>query len=354
MIVKKFRGEDFINRDKEINFFLDYFKSNPKRVMWVYGPKSTGKTTLIEYIIENYLLDDPSYNVKYINLRRKMIANYDNFIDSFVKPKDSPFLKNLSVSVNMHFVKIDSKLYEGIKKREFDFFEAMEEQFLNYSRNRKNILIIDEIQTLQEIYMNGGKLLLNEFLNFCISLTKELHISHVLILTSNTIFLNQIYNNAKMKVTSDFEIIEHLEFDDIKEWLLGKGLGFRVEDVELIYDYLGGSAAHIKRLIDYKNRYNSLKEYLEEMVEIAKNEIIFEKNRGLTNKEYELFLELASNIVKDGSYIFDEDDEKKREELSKIITKFCDIEILFFDPIKNLITANSKIYVKAFEKILGV
>ena len=44
-----------------------------------------------------------------------MTANYDNFINSFIKQKDSPFLKNLNVSI-MHFVKIDSKLYEGIKK----------------------------------------------------------------------------------------------------------------------------------------------------------------------------------------------------------------------------------------------
>ncbi len=353
MTIKKFRGVDFINRDKEINFFLNYFKHEPERVLWVYGPKSTGKTTLIEYIVENYLLEDESYNVKYINFRGKMITNYDNFVDAFVKPENHyMFFKDLKLTVNLKFIKIDSKLYERIKKKEFDFFEAIEDKFLNISKNKKNILIIDEIQTLHDIYLNNGKLLLNEFLNFCVRLTKELHVSHVLISTSNTIFLNEIYNNAKMKVTSDFELIDHLKYEDIKKWLISKDLGFSSEEIELIYDYLGGSVAHIKKLIDYRNKYDSIKEYLEEMVEIAENEIIFEKNKNLTNKDFELFLEVASKIVNDGKYIFNEDNEEKRKKLNKVITRFCDVEILFFDPIKNIITANSKIYVKAFEKMI--
>ena len=55
MQTKEFRGDEFIDRDKEIEFFLDYFKENPRRILWIYGPKSTGKTTLIEYIVEKAL-----------------------------------------------------------------------------------------------------------------------------------------------------------------------------------------------------------------------------------------------------------------------------------------------------------
>ncbi|MDQ7032783.1 MAG: hypothetical protein Q9M37_08755, partial [Desulfonauticus sp.] len=140
--------------------------------------------------------------------------------------------------------------------------------------------------------------------------------------------------------------------EDIKTWLIKKDLEFTQQDVDLIYDYLGGSVAHIKKLIDYKFRYNSLKEQLDDMVEIAKNEIIFEKNNNLSNKEYELFLQIAKIIVKKGKFIFDENDEKRRKELNRVINRFCNVEILFFDPIKNIVTANSRIYVKAFEKIL--
>ncbi|MDQ7033032.1 MAG: ATP-binding protein, partial [Desulfonauticus sp.] len=305
MLIREFRGVDFVNRDKEIQFFLNYFKQKPERVMWVYGPKSTGKTTLIEYIIENNLLTDKHYNVKYISLRRKMIANYDNFIDAFIKPEsEHNFFKDVKLTVNLKFIKINSKLYERIKQKEYDFFEAMEDHFLDLSKTKKNILIIDEIQTLKEIYMDGGKLLLNEFLNFCISLTKELHVSHVLILTSNTIFLNEIYNNAKMKVTSSFKLIDHLPYKDIEIWLTARDFGFSLEDIKLIYDYLGGNVSHIKKMLDEYREYNSLKDYLEEMAEIAKNEIkIFFEQEKISKQEKEKFLFVAKKIVQDGKFV---------------------------------------------------
>jgi len=353
MAIKKFRGVDFINREKECEFFLNYFKNKPERVMWVYGPKSTGKTTLIEYILENEL-NSKEYWIKYLNLRGQMVSTYENFIYSFFDEldEDEDIQTELNRNYDIKIFKLEAKTIKKIKEHKKNLFVELINELQKIKK--KKILIIDEIQTLQYIYMNGGKLLLNEFLNFCVRLTKETHLSHVLILTSNTIFLTQIYNNAKMKGTSDFKLIDHLPYGEIEAWLISKDLGFRVEDVKLIYDYLGGSVALIKKLIDFRKEYNSLKEQLEEMAEIAKNEIIFEKNRDLTNKEFEIFLQLAKIIVKNGSFIFDENDEEKRKDLKKIIHRFCDVEILFFDPIKNRVTANSRIYVKAFERILGL
>ena len=69
-----FREVPLVNRDKEKEFIKDYFTKVPQKILWIYGPKSTGKTTLIEYIIENELFDDfklfksSKYNVKYLTL----------------------------------------------------------------------------------------------------------------------------------------------------------------------------------------------------------------------------------------------------------------------------------------------
>ena len=79
MTIKKFRDVDFINRDIECEFFLNYFKNKPERVLWAYGPKSTGRITLIEYILENRL-NSKEYNIKYLNFRRTPISSFDNFI----------------------------------------------------------------------------------------------------------------------------------------------------------------------------------------------------------------------------------------------------------------------------------
>lgn len=70
MQIRKFRNVDFVNREDEIEFFKEYFKTEPERVLFVYGPKSTGKTTLIEYVIENELFENfllfksSKYNIK--------------------------------------------------------------------------------------------------------------------------------------------------------------------------------------------------------------------------------------------------------------------------------------------------
>jgi len=170
-------------------------------------------------------------------------------------------------------------------------------------------------------------------------------------LTSNTIFLNQIYNNSKMKKTSKFKLIDHLSYKEIESWLTNN-YQLSIDNSQLIYDYLGGCASDIKKLLEEYKEFDSLEEYLENEIKIAKNEIIFEKNRDLTNKEFEIFLQIAKKIIKDGYFVFDENDEERRKELKSVIERFCDVEILFFDPIKNSVTANSKIYAKAFERLV--
>ena len=349
MLIKEFRGVDFIDRDKEIEFFLDYFKQNPERILWIYGPKSTGKTTLIEYMVENYLMESNEYNAKYINFRGKMVANYDNFIDAFIKPKDSPFFKNLSMTLNLHFIKIDSNLYKDIKSRRLDFFEAVQEEFLNYSNNKKNILIIDEIQTLQDIYMNGGKALLNEFLNFCVRLTKELHISHVLILTSNTIFLEEIYDNAKLKATSSFKLIGHVSRDTIITWLKSLNSKLIIQNSSLIYDYLGGHIGRIKKLLDEYKNFNSIKEYLENEVELAYSEI---DSLLMTKRDKYIkpLIDITKDILKKGYFL---NSSIYPKEYFDTIKYFCEREILFYNPADRKVTANSKIYEKGFEKLVS-
>ena len=39
------RGAPFVDREEEIEFFVDWFNEVSRRIFWVYGPKSSGKTT---------------------------------------------------------------------------------------------------------------------------------------------------------------------------------------------------------------------------------------------------------------------------------------------------------------------
>ena len=91
-------------------------------------------------------------------------------------------------------------------------------------RNRWKIpvIIFDEIQELKWIYYWEDKFkkeLLREMFAFFISLTKENHLAHVICMTSESAFIEQIYNDVKLKNTSDFYFIDHLEKKDIEYWL---------------------------------------------------------------------------------------------------------------------------------------
>ncbi len=55
MRIIEFRQDEFIDREREIEFLKDWINNIPKEILWIYGPKSTGKTTLIEYVIEKEL-----------------------------------------------------------------------------------------------------------------------------------------------------------------------------------------------------------------------------------------------------------------------------------------------------------
>jgi predicted AAA+ superfamily ATPase len=48
MKIRTYRGVPFVDREEEIKFFVDWFSEPPQRILFVYGPKSSGKTTVDE------------------------------------------------------------------------------------------------------------------------------------------------------------------------------------------------------------------------------------------------------------------------------------------------------------------
>ena len=354
MLIREHRGDEFIDREKEIEFLKEWFESAPKEILWLYGPKSCGKTTLIEYVIENELLKDSKqsknkYWIKYINFRGLMVSNYDTFIESFFEEAEGEDDLNgeITAGFNLGVIKLEGKVLQKIKQRKKNLFNELIERFKKIKKQK--ILVIDEIQVLEDIYINSERELIKEFLNFCVRLAKELHLCHVVILSSNTIFINRIYNEAKLKMTSEFKKIDHLSKDMTYEYLGIKG--FSEEEKELIWEYLGGCIPRIQRVIRKKAQFSTLKEYLENEAELAKSEVKFFMLKKCTHREIELFGQVIEKIVKEGYYTLDERDEQKDEYVS-VVEKFAQMEILFFDPLTLKITGNNRLYEKAFEKLV--
>jgi AAA+ ATPase superfamily predicted ATPase len=109
---------------------------------------------------------------------------------------------------------LNIELYNQLQRNEVDPFVVLMDILNRIKEKRQPILILDEIQRLQDIYMNGElkkKHLLTEFFNFLVRLTKETHLAHVVAMTSETLFLEKIYNHSKLSMTSDFYLIDHFD-----------------------------------------------------------------------------------------------------------------------------------------------
>jgi len=352
-----FRGEKLIDREEEIKFLLDWFEKLPKEILWIYGPKSSGKTTIIEYVVENELFEDfwkfktkRDYWVRYINLRRYLISSYNSFIEAFLKPKKESKKKEEKIDARMSIgiFEIKASVLNEVKEREKDLFNALTSEIQGIAEKKKVVLIIDEIQTLEDIYINGDRELLKEFLNFCVSLTKELHIAHVVILSSNTVFIDRIYNDAKLKVTSEFYKVNHLDYETIGNWLQEEG--FQNSEIELIWDYLGGCIPLIQKMLRERKNYASLKDYLERRKWLAYTEIVDFLGRGnFSADEEKKFDEIIMEILEKGCFMYN----RERKEYLPVIEKWAEKEILFFDPLDLRVTGNSRIYEKGMEILVG-
>ncbi len=350
-----FRGEQLIDREENIKFLIDWFEKIPKEILWIYGPKSSGKTTLIEYVVENELFEDfwklkpkKNYWVKYINLRRYLISSYDSFIEAFLTVKKNTRKKKESINarINTGIFELNAGILKEIKEREKDLFNALIDEIESESKRKKCVIIIDEIQTLEEIYINGDRELLKEFLNFCVSLTKELHLSHVVILSSNTVFIDRIYNDAKLKKTSNFYKIMHLDKSTTEEWL--KEEGFSFDEIEMIWEYFGGCISDIQKLMrHWKREEVPLKEYLNHQAWLAYTEI--DEFLAIFNDEQESFFkEVGKEILKRSYFSIANLKEYKR----RLLKNWAEKEILFYDPLELKVTGNSRIYEKGMEMLL--
>jgi len=72
----------FINRKAELNYLHGAINRTPNEILFIYGPKSSGKTTLLMKFIE-LNLNEKHYNIKHLNLRKVLIVNYIDFIQAF-------------------------------------------------------------------------------------------------------------------------------------------------------------------------------------------------------------------------------------------------------------------------------
>ncbi len=210
--MKNINKAPFIDRQDEFAFFQSWIDEEPKNILFLFGPKSSGKTTLLSRFIKQNLPDN-RYDIKHFNLREIFIANYRHFIQAFFGIDYSKSKEDIKEQrqYNLKVFNLTVETLKGLEEKTLDPFAVMKQEMQKVvMQGVRPVIIIDELQALEGIYFNGQRELLKELFNFFVAMTKESHLCHVIIASSDGYFIERIYNDSKLKKTSKFLEVDYL------------------------------------------------------------------------------------------------------------------------------------------------
>jgi len=323
----------FINRENELEALGDFVDKRPSELLFLHGPKSSGKTTLL-YKFFNQIQEEQKLDVKFMNLREVFIDGYEDFLKSFFKvERKGEKTGTLTSDINVGFFKISSSLEKKILEKRADPFKVMKAEFVTLTKKSiKPVLIIDELQALDNIYLNNGRdrQLIIELFNFFVAMTKESHLAHIIIASSDGYFINQVFNDSRLKKASKFYKVDYLNKRDVMEWLLNlekyskiKDYTLTKEDAEKIWDTVGGSMWEIQDILSELFRHP-----LEEVIVSYK-----EKLRSLI---VDYVIKPDQEEIEKLLRRFITDDELPKEQITsgdeKLLRDMVRQNILYFDP----------------------
>jgi len=216
------------------------------------------------------------YEINFLNLREVFLTSYDDFIDAFFKTSEDN--KDLKTGTRRQYslfglFKLDAFTERMLKKRQEDPFLVMKREFQRLQKkNIRPVIIIDEFHKLDGLYMpDKQKRLMVELMNFFVAMTKESHLCHVIIASSDAFFIEQVYVDTKLRKTSQFMKLDYLEKEAVVTWLsdikkYNKVQEYTLDDqhIEIIWDTVGGSAWEIYYILQMLFQ-SSLKDIIAKM-----------------------------------------------------------------------------------------
>jgi AAA+ ATPase superfamily predicted ATPase len=338
----------YYNRERELEYLKTYCQLEPNSILFVYGPKSSGKSTVMKRVIKD-LEDRDDLVFFYYNLRKYATPTKDEFLNIFFEKGDKKYLINK--------LEINFKIFKFGVEENFDYNNIiLNDVFtkINESINKviedgkKPILIIDELQKLKSIYFtgNGDKSLLNELFNLFVSLTKMEHLCHVICLTSDTLFIDEIYRNSTLKNTSEYYLINWLRKGTVRSIL--KEEGFTEDEINYAVQYVS-LPYEISILVNKKKLGVSVEETIRQWINVESDGLKYLiDNSELDEKEiYKILSKFKDNIR------INYKKEVKKEEM-KYIKFLIENEVLFYDVINSIIKPTSIIEWEAIKELLKV
>ncbi|ASJ17444.1 ATP-binding protein [Thermococcus chitonophagus] len=329
----------FFNREKELEELERLTRNEPNLITFVYGPINSGKTSLMLKFTKRVKREHVPF---YINLRRSPVASYDDFLEilfsiDFEDRVNVSEITSLAVSMagELFGIPIPRDILEKIRKekRPKNAFEYVARVLEGVKRKGKMpILILDELQVIKDLKVNGP--LIYELFNFFIHLTKEVHLAHVFVVTSDSLFIEKVYNETMLQGRSRYFLVDDFDKKTTIEFLTMNG--FTKEEGELVWSYIGGKPA---LLVEAVNNREKLKEWLETILRLSTYRV-----KALL-KEKEEYREVLEKFIEEEEMPFEGYIEEEIRELIQA-------NILFLDPLKGVIRPQGRLELLAIREAL--
>jgi AAA+ ATPase superfamily predicted ATPase len=341
---------EFHNRDREIREIMNILSTRPDLITFIYGPINSGKTELVNHLIKRLPKD---YRVFYINLRGVYVSKAEDFLKVLFDVRGRSVKDCIKFAIDLlpsevvtpkGRIPIPKQVLKQIfKEKELEnVFTYLENFFTEVAKKKNPILILDELQKIGDVKIDSY--LIYELFNFFVRLTKELHLCHVFVVTSDSLFIEKVYTTAMLHGRCRYLLVDDFDYNTTAEFL--KKYEFSKEEIKLVWDYFGGKPVYLVEAVKVKVGGGNLKDFAETNLFIRIRQMkdvlyeLEEKNRELFNKVLKLFK------------IFKDRDLFVYEKLGNEI-RFCiDNNILFADPVKSVIKPQSKLDLLAIRKIV--
>jgi len=154
-----------------------------------------------------------------------------------------------------------------------------------------------------------------------VKFTKETYLCHYLCATSDCLFIEDVYSNARLEGRAKYLLVDDLGREEA--FRMYEAFGF--EEKELVWDYIGGKVGDMVSLFEEKKRGYKEREALKRML---KNE------RGRINK------------------IFAKKEVVSEEEIKGRLLRFLIQEnVLFYNPVEGTVRPQSRLLWRVIREI---
>ena len=354
---------EFHDREQETKEIMDILDAEPSLITFIYGPINSGKTALFNHLVDQ-LPDD--YKVFYINLRGRFISNYDDFVKVLfdvehvaryerIKEFLKPIAAVLPESYNGIPIPKDTFLKLFKEKEIEDVFVYIETVLrVFYESGRAPVLVIDELQVIGDMKIDGH--LIYKLFNFFVRLTKELHLAHVFVVTSDSLFLEQVYSEAMLSGRCEYLRVDDFDYEQTMAFLDGYGWG--EQEKEIAWYNVGGKPVALVKLINAKISGKNVEDVISSMFTLRTGEIETRlkivKELGddmvIGDKHFDVHHGKLVSTLK----MFASRDEVGADEMDEISKRYLVKEnILFVDPLTKMIKPQSQLDLLAVRDVVA-